>query len=143
MPRRKTVPLPPPPKKKYNPVPFQQRLRELMAAHNESWREASLRSDLDRQAVCRYLSGRHPDRGAGLALADHYGINPNELLQLVGYAPMKFFDVTRSTAENLPPEAAAVALDIARIPEPGLRKEVAHAIRVLLKKYFVVSIRHD
>jgi len=29
-----------------------------------------------------------------------------------------------------------VALDITKIPDPGTRKEVAKAVRVLLRKYF-------
>jgi len=33
-------------------------------------------------------------------------------------------------------EAADVALDIARIPDPRTRQQVAEAVRVLLKKYF-------
>ena len=122
--------------KKYNPTPFVTRLEELLEQHNESYREASLRSDLDHQAVRRYINGRRPDRQACIILADHFGINPNEFLLLAGYAPMKMFDVTTASAEKLPVEAVDVALDIARISDPGLRKEVAKAVRVLLKKYF-------
>jgi hypothetical protein len=38
--------------------------------------------------------------------------------------------------ENLPPEAVDVALDIAKIPDPRTRKQVAEAGQVLLKRYF-------
>ena len=36
------------------------------------------------------------------------------------------------------PEAVDVAMDLARIPDPGMRKAVAEAMRALLKQYFRV-----
>lgn len=125
------------PNEGYDPEPFVKRLHELLEEHNESYREASLRSELDHQAMRRYLVHfKRPDRQSCLALADHFGVNPNELLQLAGYKPMKYFQVETASAESLPTEAVDVALDIARIPDPGTRKAVARAIRTLLKKYF-------
>lgn len=121
----------------YDPKPFNTRLIELLKQHNESYRQASLRSGLDHQAVRRYVVDlRRPDRQSCLALADHFGVNPNELLELAGYKPLKFFQVQTASAEALPTEAVDVALAIARIPDPGTRKTVAQAIMTLLKKYF-------
>ena len=39
-------------------------------------------------------------------------------------------------ARNLPPEAVAVAQEIARRPDPGARKTVGEAILVLVRQYF-------
>jgi hypothetical protein len=80
--------------------------------------------------------GMRPNRETLIALADHFGIDPNELLELGHYKPLGFFQVETASAEALPTEAADVALDIAKISDPGTRKAVAKAVRTLLKKYF-------
>jgi len=123
-------------RKKYNPKPFVKRLEQLLEEHNETWREASLGSGLDHQTIRRYMNGHRPDRQSLLVLADHFEVNPNEFLQLAGYPTMKIFEVKTASAETLPPEAVDVAMDIARIADPGTRKTVVQAIRTLLKKYF-------
>jgi hypothetical protein len=71
-----------------------------------------------------------------ILLADHFGINPNEILQLAGWPSLRAFDIHMESAENLPSEAVDVAKEIARIPNPGTRKEVAQAILILVRKYF-------
>ena len=58
------------------------------------------------------------------------------IVQLAGWLAIKVFDVKRASIDNLPPEAVDVALDIAKIPDPRTRKQVAEAVRVLLEKYF-------
>jgi transcriptional regulator with XRE-family HTH domain len=120
----------------YNPKPFIARLEQLLAERNETRREAALRAGLDHQALRRYINGHRPDRQSLLVLADYFEVNPNEFLQLAGYRPMKIFEVKTRSAEALPPEAVDVAMDIARIADPGTRKAVVQAIRTLLKKYF-------
>jgi hypothetical protein len=121
----------------YDAEPFNRRINELLAQHNEGYREASLRAGLDHQAVRRYVVvGRRPDRDSCIVLADHFGINPNELMQLAGYAPLKLFEMQTASAESLPSEAVDVALAIAKIAEPSTRKSVAQAVLTLLKKYF-------
>ena len=49
---------------------------------------------------------------------------------------MQIFEVKTASAEALPPKAVGVAMDIARIADPGTRKAVVQGIRTLLKKYF-------
>ena len=99
-------------------------------------RQSGMQAGLDHQAIRRIKKGNRPDMTYCILLADHFDINPNELLQLADWPTLKAFDIKRASAENLPPEAVDVALDIAKIPDPGVRKEVAKAVRVLLKKYF-------
>ena len=122
--------------KKYKPEPFVARIDQLMAEKNISMRYTGMESGLDHQAIRRIKSGRRADMTYCILLANFFDINPNELLQLAEWPTLKAFDIKRATAENLPPEAVDVALDIAKIPDPRTRKQVADAVRVLLKKYF-------
>jgi len=120
----------------YDPQPLINRVKELLEHNNESFREASLDAGLDHQAIRRILAGNRPQMQVCILLADHFGINPNEILQLAGWPTLKAFDIHLESAENLPPEAVNVAKEIARIPNPGTRKVVAEAILTLVKKYF-------
>lgn len=122
----------------YDPEPMITRVTELLEKNNESYREAALNARLDHQAVRRILAGQRPKMIACILLADHFGVNPNEFLQLGGWPTLKSFDIQTASAENLPPEAVAVAKEIARIPNPGMRKAVAEAVLTLVSKYFEV-----
>lgn len=122
--------------KKFNPKPFAARLDELMGQRNISMRQTGVESGLDHETIRRIKSGDRPDMTYCILLADYFDINPNELLQLADWPTLKAFDIQRASAENLPSEAVDVALDVAKIPDPGTRKEVAKAVRTLLKKYF-------
>lgn len=122
--------------KTFNPKPFAARLDELMGQRNISMRQTGIDSGLDHETIRRIKSGDRPDMTYCILLADYFDINPNELLQLADWPSLKAFDIQRASAENLPSEAVDVALDIAKIPDPGTRKEVAKAVRTLLKKYF-------
>lgn len=122
---------------KFNGLPLATRLQELLDQRRESYREAALDAGLDHQAVGRILREHmRPMVQTCILLANHFEINPNELLVLAGHPPMKVFDIQTASADRLPPEAVDVALDLAKIPDPGTRKAVAQAIRTLLRKYF-------
>jgi transcriptional regulator with XRE-family HTH domain len=112
------------------------RIKELLKKHNESYREASLRSGLDHQAIRRIFAGQKPQMHICILLADHFGVNPNEFLQLAGWPTLKAFDVSTVDTTNLPPEATEIAMAVARISEPGVRREVTNAMLTLLKRYF-------
>ena len=122
--------------KKFNQKPFVARIEQLMKESNISMRRSGIQAGLDHQTIRRIKDGDRPDMTYCILLADYFEINPNELLQLADWPTLAAFDIKRASAENLPPEAVDVALDIAKIPDPGTRKEVARAVRVLLKKYF-------
>ena len=122
--------------KGYSPEPFIARLQTLMDKRNLSMRFVALQAGLDHQAIRRIQAGKRPDMTCCILLANLFDINPNELLQLAGWPSLKAFDIRTASAENLPPEAVDVALDLARIPDPGTRKQVAEAVRTLLKRYF-------
>ncbi len=116
--------------------PFIARLNELMEKHNESYREAGMNAGLDHQAIRRILSGQRPAMVNCILLADHYGVNPNEFLELAGWPTLKAFDIRGLEADRLPPEAVDVALALSRVPDPGVRKQLATAVITLLQKYF-------
>jgi len=116
--------------------PFIARLNELMEKHNESYREAGMNAGLDHQAIRRILSGQRPAMVNCILLADHYGVNPNEFLELAGWPTLKVFDVRGLEVDRLPPEAVDVALALSRVPDPGVRKQLATAVVTLLQKYF-------
>ena len=125
--------------KGYSPEPFIARLQALMDERNLSMRFVAMEAGLDHQAIRRIHAGTRPDMTYCILLANLFDINPNELLQLANWPTLKAFDIRTATTENLPPEAVDVALDLAKIPDPGTRKEVAIAVRTLLKKYFTDS----
>lgn len=120
----------------YDPEPLKNRILQLLEQKNETYREASLDSGLDHQAVRRILAGARPAMHICILMADHFDVNPNEFLELAGWPTLKAFDIRTASAENLPAEAVDVAVEIARIPNPGTRKAVAEAILTLVKKYF-------
>lgn len=116
--------------------PFIAQLNALMEKHNESYREAGMNAGLDHQAIRRILSGQRPAMVNCILLADHYGVNPNEFLALAGWPTLKAFDVRGLEADRLPPEVVDVALALSRVPDPGVRKQLATAVITLLQKYF-------
>jgi hypothetical protein len=122
--------------KTFNPKPFAARLDQLMGERNISMRQTGIESGLDHESIRRIKAGDRPDMTYCILLADYFDVNPNEFLQMADWPTLKAFDIKRASVENLPTEAVDVALDIAKIPDPGTRKEVAKAVRVLLKKYF-------
>lgn len=119
----------------YDPEPLVARLRELLAKTHHTSRAAALGATLDHQAINRILAGQRPNMVACILLADYFGLNPNELLELAAWPTLDVFDIRAESAAQLPPEAVEVAMDIAKIPNPGDRKKVAGAIRTLLSQY--------
>ncbi len=125
-------------RKRFDPEPLITRLEQLMGEKNLSMRQVGIESGLDHQVIRRLkeVHAKRPNMTYCILLADYFDINPNELLQLAGWPTLKAFDIRRASVDNLPIEAVNVALDIAKIPDPRTRKQVAKAVRVLLKKYF-------
>lgn len=70
----------------YEPERFIPYVKRLLEERNETAREASLRAGLDRSALWRFIrKGTRPHRDACILLAQHFGVNPNEMLQAAGY----------------------------------------------------------
>ena len=109
-------------------------LDRLRRARNESFREASLRAGLDAGALRRYVVNRQrPAPEALFALAHHFEVNPNDLLELAGYDRIPLLD--QPPRDMLPAEVRPLVDDLARIPDPGLRQRLVRAIRLLIAGY--------
>jgi len=130
MPRRKYS------KEEYDPQPLAEFFKGLLAERNESYREASLRAGLDQQALGRYIrNGQRPARTSALALADHFGVNPNVVLELAGYPPMEIFEQVAVDPESMPSDLRPLVEDLQQIADPMLRRRLVEALRVLLAGY--------
>jgi transcriptional regulator with XRE-family HTH domain len=120
----------------YDPIRLAQVLDELRQGRNESYRETSLNAGLDHGALRRYVcDGRRPQRQALIALADHFGINPNELLPLADYPPMKLFERVAVDPDSLPSDIGGLVEDLQCIPDRAQRRKLVEAVRVLLAGY--------
>jgi len=122
--------------KPYDPERLAAVFRRLLEEHNESYREASLRAGLDHATLGRYIRDKQrPSRSSLLVLADHFGVNPNDLLELAGYDPLEIFEREATDLEGVSPAVRALVDDMERIPDPVLRKRLAEAIQLLLAGY--------
>jgi len=120
----------------YDPNPLKARVEQLLKKHGESFRQAGLRAGLDHQTIRRIRAGQRPSLSSVIMLADHWEVNPNELLVLADWPAMKVFDTRRPDQMELPPETIEVARALARIDNPGMRREVVQALLTLIEKYF-------
>ena len=112
--------------------PWAALLEELCQARNESYRQASLAAGLDHGAVHRFVKGnRRPHRESCIALAHHFGLNPNELLAAAGHEPLPWFDPSLTNPGDYPFEVKQVAEALIRIASPRLRREVCEAVEAL------------
>ena len=116
----------------YDAAPLAELLRRLVAERDESYRKASLQAGLDRGALFRFVEqGRRPARDSLIVLADYFGVNPNELLELAGYAPLAAF----AGQERLPQETAGVVQRLVAIEDAVTRSRVISAVEVLLEAW--------
>jgi transcriptional regulator with XRE-family HTH domain len=122
--------------KGYDPKQLVPVLENLLEKKNESYREASLEAGLDHGSMRRYLhDGTRPSINSLLLLADHFEVNPNELLVLAGYQPMKMFEREPADLDKLTPDVRRLAEDLERIGDPTLRWRLAAALRLLIAGY--------
>jgi hypothetical protein len=96
-------------------------------------REAALAAGLDHGAMSRFITQRQrPNRESCIAIADHFRLNPNEVLVRAGYQPMHFFDRTLVDPEALPPDVLELAGYLSRIEPLSLRRRLCLLIREFL-----------
>jgi len=121
---------------RYDPEPLVRMLEQLRTERNESYRDASLKAGLDHGSLRRYcVSKKRPQRQALIVLADHFGVNPNQLLELAGYAPLALFQRAEVDPASVPSDVKELMDDLARIADPVLRKRIIEAVRVLIGGY--------
>ena len=120
--------------KPYDRATLARYLDRLRQEHNESFREAALRSGLDHGAFLRYVKHcQRPTRESCIAVADHFGVNPNEILTRAGYDPLHFFDRSLADPKALAPEVEEVAVYLNRLSPLARRREVCQAVRALVE----------
>jgi hypothetical protein len=120
--------------KTYDREAFAEYLKALLQERNETPRAASLGAGLDHGALMRYIKHRQrPTRESCIALADHFGVNPNEVLTRSGYEAMHFFDRSLVDPKAYPPEVEDVASLLARLEPVSYRREVCRAVHALLQ----------
>jgi transcriptional regulator with XRE-family HTH domain len=119
--------------KPYDHAALADYLDGLRQAHNESFRQAALRSGLDHGAFLRYIrKHQRPTRESCIAMADHFGVNPNEILTRAGYDPLHFFDRSLVDPQALAPEVEEIAVYLNRLSPLARRREVCQAVRALV-----------
>ena len=132
-------------RKGYDPDQFVPFLQGLLEENNETAREASLASGLDHGAAQRYLryKGR-PSQDSCIALANHFGINPNVMLSKAGYPPQPYFDLSLTDPNEFAPEVKEVALELMKIEDTQVRRRVCDAVLRLIREMFTaVEDTHD
>ncbi|MBN1954740.1 MAG: helix-turn-helix transcriptional regulator [Anaerolineae bacterium] len=116
----------------YDPIPFQELLQRLLEESGESYRTAASAAGLHPTTLSKYMGGTRPMRDACIALADHFGINPNEMLQAAGYDPLHFFDRRLVDKDALPPEVELLVGEILAVEDETLREDMVEALRQVL-----------
>ncbi|MEA3339026.1 MAG: helix-turn-helix transcriptional regulator [Chloroflexota bacterium] len=113
----------------YDPEVFAAYLHQLREAHNESMREASMAAGLDHSALYRFATEhQRPTRDSCIALADHFDLNPNEVLERAGYPPLRFFDRSLVDPQAQPPYVAELASRLSRIRPPARRRRICQSL---------------
>jgi len=117
-------------------TPLSIRIRELLELRNESLRAAGLKAGLDHQFVRRIVNGERPNMIACIMLADYFGINPNELLQLAQWPTLKIFDIAHGNShKHISPESVDLALDLSEIESADSRRNLAGAFRTIVNQF--------
>jgi lambda repressor-like predicted transcriptional regulator len=128
--------------KEYDREAFSAYLERLLDEHNESMREASLDAGLSHSSLSRFISyHQRPTRESCIAIADHFRVNPNEVLTRAGYDAMHFFDRSLIDPEALPPDVAVLARYLSRIQPLARRRQLCQAIRDLIE--LSTSVNND
>ncbi len=121
----------------YDPIPFQKLLQQLLEESGESYRKASTAAGLHPATVSNYMHGMRPGRDACIALADHFGIHPNVMLEAAGYKPLHFFD--RVDLGEVTPRTKRIADTLEQIADGKAREHLYEVIQVLLDAHLVLE----
>jgi len=120
----------------YDPTAFQELLQRMLEKTGESYSAAARASGLHQTTISNYLretSPSRPMRDACIALADHFGINPNEMLEAAGYEPLHFFDRRMIDPNAMPPDIDQLTGEIMQIEDDIVREEMVDTLRQVLR----------
>jgi hypothetical protein len=128
----------------YDPDEFIPFLEKLLEERNETCRQASLAAGLDHGAAQRYVkAGSRPSQDACIALAHHFGIHPNLMLEKAGYPPLAYFDLSLADPSEFAPEVKEVALELMKIENAEVRRRVCAAVLRLVREMFTQAETPD
>ena len=114
---------------------------QLLEERNETYREAAIKAGLDRSSVWRFLhKSTRPYRDACILRAQHFGVNPNEMLTAAGYDPMPLFDLSLADPNEHPPEVKALAQALTDVVDRERRRRLC---RLLHELCHVLAIERD
>jgi len=93
--------------------------------------------------VCPYLAYMRQDiaftpgeavsqRHIGRLLAQHFEVNPNEMLAVAGYDPIALFDLSLADPDEFPPEVKALAGALTEIPDVEKRRQLCTLLGALV-----------
>ena len=116
----------------YDPDRFRAFLADLIRQTDETYEAASLAAGLDGGAVARFMQGTQPNHVACVQLAEHFGVNPNEMLQAAGYGPISFFTEGPVDESCMNLEIEEIMERIGRIKDPLRRRWVIRHILAIL-----------
>jgi hypothetical protein len=119
----------------YDPEPFRRLLLELLGRTGETYRRASLAAGLCGNAISRFMEGARPSKHDCVALADHFGVNPNDLLQAARYEPYTFFDPSLIPEGEMCREVRELYEQLQRIKDPKHRERVLRTMKALVNPY--------
>jgi hypothetical protein len=129
---------------KYHAEGFQTLLSRLIDDAGESHTGASTAAGLeDSSAISRYMGGTRPRRDACIALADHFGISPNVMLEAAGYKPLRFFDREKIDLSRVRPEAREILERLDRIADPMKRAHLYLVIESMLEGYQLAELGEE
>ena len=111
-------------------------LGELLEESGESYREVAAKVGIAHSSFSKWVSGEvRPNRDTCIALADHFGINPNKVLKAAGYEPLRFFDRRKIDLSRVSPEGKEILEKMEQITDPKVRKRLFEVIDVMLDGY--------
>ena len=117
----------------YDPDQFVPFVTRLLEERNETYREAAIKAGLDRSSVWRFLNrGTRPHRDACILLAQHFEVNPNEMLAVAGYEPIALFDLSLADPDEFPPEVKALAQALTEITDLALRRRTCELVQEVI-----------
>ena len=117
----------------YDPEQFVPFVTRMLEERNETYREAAIKAGLDRSSVWRFLNQRtRPHRDACILLAQHFEVNPNEMLAVAGYEPIALFDLSLANPGEYPPEVKALAQTLTGIVDAEKRRRLCTVLGTLV-----------
>jgi transcriptional regulator with XRE-family HTH domain len=119
----------------YNSERFQSLLRDLLEKRDESYRAASRAAGLESSTVSRFMRGTRPTEYACIALAGHFGVHPNDVLEAAAYARLPLLDRALGGPHQLTPEVELMAARIETITEPTMRDNALKALNGLIDAF--------